>query len=62
MKKFIAVLKIPPMTIFLWLMTGACYLSLWTNAVKMRSTPQICVMILFTLAGVALFLRYKDKK
>ena len=59
MKKLIEVLKNPVMTIFLWLMTGACYLSLWTNAIKMGSTPQICVMVLFTLAGAGLFLRYK---
>lgn len=59
MKKFIEILKNPVMTVFLWVLTGACYLSLWTNAVKLGSTPQIAVMILFTLAGACLFLRYK---
>ena len=61
MKKIIEVLKNPVMTIFVWLLTGACYLSLWTNAVKHGDKPQIAVMALFTLAGVALFLRYKKK-
>lgn len=61
MKKFIEVLKNPAMTIFLWVLMGACYLSLWTNAVKTGDKPQICVMILLTLAGVCLFLRYKKK-
>ncbi len=62
MKKIIEILKNPAMTIFIWLLTGACYLSLWTNAVKHGDAPQICVMVLFSLAGIALFLRYKDGK
>ena len=59
MKKIIDVLKNPVMTVFLWVLTGACYLALWTNAIKMGSTPQICVMVLLTLACSALFFRYK---
>ena len=62
MKKIIEVLKNPAMTILVWILTIACYLSLWTNAFKNGDKPQICDMILFTLAGIALFLRYKDKK
>lgn len=62
MKKIIEVLKNPAMTILVWILTIACYLSLWTNAFKNGDKPQICVMILFTLAGIALFLRYKDSK
>ncbi len=62
MKKIIEILKNPAMTIFIWLLAGACYLSLWTNAVKHGDAPQICVMVLFSLAGIALFLRYKDGK
>lgn len=59
MKKLIEILKNPAMTIFIWLLAGACYLSLWTNAIKHGAAPQICVMVLFSLAGIALFLRYK---
>ena len=59
MKKFIEVLKNPAITIFIWVLTIACYLSLWTNAVKLGSAPQICVMVLITLAGACLFVRYK---
>ena len=59
MKKFIEVLKNPAMTIFLWVLTGACYLSLWTNAIKHGDKPQVCVMVLLTLGIGALFLRYK---
>ncbi len=62
MKKIIEILKNPAMTIFIWLLAGACYLSLWTNAVKHGDAPQICVMVLFSLAGIALLLRYKDGK
>ena len=62
MKKIIEVLKNPAITIFIWILTIACYLSLWTNAIKHGDAPQICVMVLFTLAGIALFLRYKDVK
>ena len=60
MKKIIEIIKNPAMTIFIWLLASACYLSLWTNAVKHGDKPQICVMVLFTIAGIALFLRYKD--
>ena len=59
MKKIIDVLKNPVMTVFLWLLTGACYLSLWTNAIQNGDKMQIGVMVLFTLAGAGLFLRYK---
>lgn len=59
MKKIIEVLKNPAMTIFIWLLTGACYVSLWTNAIQHGDKPQVCVMVLFTLAIGALFLRYK---
>lgn len=59
MKKIIEILKNPAMTIFIWVLTIACYLSLWTNAVQHSDTAQICVMVLFTLAGVAMFFRYK---
>ena len=59
MKKFIEILKNPVMTVFLWVLTGACYLALWTNAVKHSDAPQICVMVLMTLAGICLFFRYK---
>ena len=59
MKKIIEILKNPVMTVFLWILAGACYLSLWTNAIKMGNAPQIGVMVLFTLAGAGLFLRYK---
>lgn len=62
MKKIIEILKNPAMTVFIWLLAGACYLSLLTNAVKHGDKPQICVMVLFTIAGIALFLRYKDTK
>ena len=62
MKKIIEVLKNPVMTVFVWLLTGACYLSLWTNAIKGGDKAQICVMVLFTLAIGALFLRYRGKK
>jgi len=62
MKKIIEILKNPAMTVFIWLLAGACYLSLWTNAIKHGDKPQVCVMVLFTLAGIALFLRYKDTK
>lgn len=62
MKKIIEILKNPAITIFIWLLAGACYLSLWTNAIKHGDAPQICVMALFSLAGIALFLRYKDGK
>ena len=59
MKKFIEILKNPVMTVFLWVLMGACYLSLWTNAIKHGDAPQICVMVLMTLAGICLFFRYK---
>ena len=59
MKKIIEVLKNPAMTIFIWLLTGACYVSLWTNAFKNGDKPQVCVMVLLTLGIGALFLRYK---
>ena len=59
MKKIIEVLKNPAMTIFIWLLTGACYLSLWTNAFKHGDKPPVCVMVLLTLGIGALFLRYK---
>lgn len=59
MKKIIEVLKNPAMTIFIWILTGACYVSLWTNAFKHGDKPQVCVMVLLTLGVGALFLRYK---
>ena len=59
MKKIIEILKNPAMTIFIWLLTGACYVSLWTNAIKHGDKPQVCVMVLLTLGIGALFLRYK---
>ena len=59
MKKFIEILKNPVMTVFIWLLTIGCYFSLWTNAIKLGSTPQIGVMVLMTLAGICLFFRYK---
>lgn len=59
MKKIIEVLKNPAMTIFIWLLTGACYLALWTHSIKNGDAPQTCVMVLLTLGIGALFLRYK---
>ena len=59
MKKIIEILKNPAMTIFIWILTGACYVSLWTNAFKHGDKPQVCVMVLLTLGIGALFLRYK---
>lgn len=59
MKKIIEILKNPAMTIFIWLLTGACYVSLWTNAIRHSDKPQVCVMVLLTLGVGALFLRYK---
>lgn len=59
MKKIIEILKNPAMTIFIWILTGACYVSLWTNAINHGDKPQVCVMVLLTLGIGALFLRYK---
>lgn len=59
MKKLIEVLKNPAMTIFMWIMAAACYLALWTNAVKHGDKAQIAVLILATIDAAALFIRYR---
>lgn len=59
MKKIIEVLKNPAVTIFVWLIMGACYFALWTHSIKQGDIPQIGVMVLLTLSTGALFLRYK---
>jgi len=55
-KKFISN---PAMTIFLWIIIGACVVALFTHAVKNKDVPQIATLILMVIDTVFLFIRYK---
>ena len=55
-KKFISN---PAMTIFMWILMGACVVALFTNAVKNKDVPQIATLVLMVIDTVFLFIRYK---
>ena len=62
MKKFIEILKNPAVTIFLWLLAGACEAGIIVQAVKANKAPVIAAVIMLCIAAVCLIIRYKGKE
>jgi len=62
MDKLKKILENLAVTIFLFLLEGACYLSLFTRAFQNKDAAQITVLILMGIATVLLLIKFCYKK